>query len=72
MTLPEYLPGLPVYRSTDFLTWEHIGNVATAEPDGCFWSVETAALFTGRVVGRFAELGAVHFADFGYHGTGLT
>ncbi|MGY1602283.1 family 43 glycosylhydrolase [Geodermatophilus sp. SYSU D00815] len=25
----EYLPGLPVYRSTDLVTWEHIGNVAT-------------------------------------------
>ncbi|MES5823089.1 family 43 glycosylhydrolase [Streptomyces sp. RG80] len=25
----EYLPALPVYRSTDFVTWEHIGNVAT-------------------------------------------
>ncbi|MEU9456657.1 family 43 glycosylhydrolase [Streptomyces sp. NPDC048277] len=27
----EYLPGLPVYRSTDFVTWEHIGNVITRE-----------------------------------------
>jgi xylan 1,4-beta-xylosidase len=25
----EYLPGLPVYRSTDFETWTQIGNVAT-------------------------------------------
>jgi xylan 1,4-beta-xylosidase len=25
----EYLPGLPVYRSTDLVEWEHIGNVAT-------------------------------------------
>ena len=25
----EYLPGIPVYRSTDLVTWEHIGNVAT-------------------------------------------
>jgi beta-xylosidase len=25
----EYLPGLPVYRSTDLATWEQIGNVAT-------------------------------------------
>ena len=25
----EYLPGIPVYRSTDLITWEHIGNVAT-------------------------------------------
>ncbi len=25
----EYLPGLPVYRSTDLVSWTHIGNVAT-------------------------------------------
>jgi beta-xylosidase len=25
----EYLPGIPVYRSTDLHTWEQIGNVAT-------------------------------------------
>jgi beta-xylosidase len=25
----EYLPGLPVYRSTDLVGWEQIGNVAT-------------------------------------------
>lgn len=25
----EYLPGLPVYRSTDLVEWEHIGHVAT-------------------------------------------
>jgi beta-xylosidase len=25
----EYLPGLPVYRSEDFVEWEQIGNVAT-------------------------------------------
>lgn len=24
----EYLPALPIYRSTDLRTWEHIGNVA--------------------------------------------
>ena len=27
----EYLPGMPVYRSTDLVTWEQIGNVATRE-----------------------------------------
>ena len=27
----EYLPALPVYRSTDFVAWEHIGNVAPRE-----------------------------------------
>jgi len=25
----EYLPAIPVYRSTDLVTWAHIGNVAT-------------------------------------------
>jgi xylan 1,4-beta-xylosidase len=25
----EYLPGLPVYRSTDLVEWTHVGNVAT-------------------------------------------
>lgn len=23
----EYMPGLPIYRSTDFITWDHIGHV---------------------------------------------
>ena len=25
----EYLPGIPVYRSTDLVRWTHVGNVAT-------------------------------------------
>ena len=25
----EYLPGIPVYRSTDLVEWTHVGNVAT-------------------------------------------
>ena len=25
----EYLPGIPVYRSTDLARWTHIGNVVT-------------------------------------------
>ncbi|MDX3104125.1 glycoside hydrolase family 43 protein [Nonomuraea angiospora] len=43
-----------------------------AEFDGRFWSVETAAPFTGRVVGMFGEHGTVHFSDFRYHGKGLS
>lgn len=27
----EYLPGLPVYHSTDLVSWEHIGDVITRE-----------------------------------------
>ncbi|MFE2483106.1 family 43 glycosylhydrolase [Streptomyces mirabilis] len=38
--------------------------------DGRFWSAETAAPFTGRVTGMFAEEGAVHFTEFRYHGEG--
>ncbi|WP_262402187.1 hypothetical protein [Actinomadura sp. CNU-125] len=41
-----------------------------AELDGRFWSVETAAPFTGRVTGMFAEKGVVRFAEFRYRGTG--
>jgi xylan 1,4-beta-xylosidase len=25
----EYLPGIPIYRSEDFLNWQHVGNVGT-------------------------------------------
>ncbi|MFG6201981.1 family 43 glycosylhydrolase [Nonomuraea sp. JJY05] len=41
-----------------------------AELDGRFWAVETAAPFTGRVAGVFAEEGVVRFAHFRYHGEG--
>ncbi|UGQ11027.1 hypothetical protein LO772_30150 [Yinghuangia sp. ASG 101] len=41
-----------------------------AELDGRHWSVETAAPFTGRVVGMLAEEGTVHFTGFCYHGMG--
>jgi xylan 1,4-beta-xylosidase len=41
-----------------------------SELDGRFWSVETAAPFTGRVTGVFAEEGVVHFAHFRYRGEG--
>ena len=27
----EYLPGIPIYRSTDLITWEQIGNVITRD-----------------------------------------
>jgi xylan 1,4-beta-xylosidase len=43
----EYLPGIPVYRSTDLVTWTHIGNVAT-RPEQV--SVETVP--TGGASGR--------------------
>ncbi|MFJ9707282.1 family 43 glycosylhydrolase [Streptomyces sp. NPDC101234] len=39
----EYLPGLPVYRSTDLVTWEHIGNVAERPEQVVVGSVVTGA-----------------------------
>jgi hypothetical protein len=73
MTLPEYPPGLPVYRSTP--TASRGSTSATSRPPN-----STAVSgrsrrrppFTGRVAGMFAEHGTVHFANVGYHGTGLT
>jgi xylan 1,4-beta-xylosidase len=43
-------------------------TVVVAELDGRFWSSETAASFTGRVVGAFAESGVVRFNDFVHRG----
>jgi xylan 1,4-beta-xylosidase len=37
----EYLPGLPIYRSTDFATWEHIGNVGSRAEQLAVGSVPT-------------------------------
>ncbi|MCZ0997487.1 family 43 glycosylhydrolase [Streptomyces mirabilis] len=39
----EYLPGLPVYRSTDLVDWEHIGNVAERPEQVAVGSVATGA-----------------------------
>ncbi|MET9087999.1 family 43 glycosylhydrolase [Streptomyces sp. NPDC004237] len=39
----EYLPGLPVYRSTDLVEWEHIGNVAERPEQVAVGSVVTGA-----------------------------
>lgn len=37
----EYLPGLPIYHSTDFETWEQIGNVATRADQLGIYNVPT-------------------------------
>jgi xylan 1,4-beta-xylosidase len=37
----EYLPGLPVYRSTDLTDWTHIGNVASRPEQACVTGVPT-------------------------------
>lgn len=43
-------------------------RVELAALDGRFWSAETAASFTGRATGPFAEAGTVRFTDFRYWG----
>ncbi len=40
-----------------------------AELDGRYWTAETCASFTGRVIGLYASAGTVSFADFRYRGT---
>ena len=40
-----------------------------AELDGRYWTAETCASFTGRVIGLYASAGTVRFADFRYRGT---
>jgi xylan 1,4-beta-xylosidase len=40
-----------------------------AELDGRYWTAETCASFTGRVIGLYASAGTVSFADFWYRGT---
>ena len=40
-----------------------------AELDGRYWTAETCASFTGRVIGLYASQGTVRFADFRYRGT---
>jgi len=41
-----------------------------AELDGRYWTAETCASFTGRVIGLYASAGTVSFACFRYRGTG--
>jgi xylan 1,4-beta-xylosidase len=40
-----------------------------AELDGRYWTAETCASFTGRVIGLYAREGTVRFADFRYRGS---
>jgi hypothetical protein len=41
-----------------------------AELDGRYWTAETCASFTGRIIGLYASAGTVSFAGFRYRGTG--
>jgi xylan 1,4-beta-xylosidase len=45
------------------------GDTLLTELDGRYWTAETAASFTGRVVGLYAADGTVTFADFHYQGS---
>jgi len=45
------------------------GGILVAELDGRYWTAETCASFTGRVIGLYASAGTVRFADFRYRGT---
>jgi xylan 1,4-beta-xylosidase len=45
------------------------GGRLLAELDGRYWTAETCASFTGRVIGLYAREGTVRFADFRYHGS---
>jgi hypothetical protein len=40
-----------------------------ADLDGRYWTAETCASFTGRVIGLYAADGTVRFADYRYRGT---
>ena len=33
----EYAPGLPIHRSTDLLTWEHVGNALDRPSSSSCW-----------------------------------
>ena len=44
-------------------------DVLLTELDGRFWSAESCASFTGRVLGLYATEGTVGFADFRYTGS---
>jgi beta-xylosidase len=46
------------------------GGALVTELDGRYWTSETCASFTGRVIGLFASAGTVSFGDFRYRGTG--
>jgi beta-xylosidase len=44
-------------------------GILLTELDGRYWTAETTASFTGRVLGLYAEEGIVTFADFRYRGS---
>jgi beta-xylosidase len=58
----------PVAMGGDRIRLLAAGTLIT-ELDGRYWTAETTASFTGRVVGLYAEEGTVTFADFRYRGS---
>jgi xylan 1,4-beta-xylosidase len=47
----------------------YAGEMLLTELDGRFWTAETCASFTGRVVGLYAAEGTVAFSDYRYSGS---
>jgi xylan 1,4-beta-xylosidase len=47
----------------------YAGDTLLTELDGRYWTAESCASFTGRVVGLYASMGTVTFADFRYAGS---
>ena len=45
------------------------GGTLVTELDGRYWTSETCASFTGRMIGLYASEGTVRFAGFRYRGT---
>ena len=45
------------------------GGTLLAELDGRYWSAETCASFTGRVIGMYASEGTVRFSGYRYQGS---
>ena len=45
------------------------GGTLLAELDGRYWSAETCASFTGRVIGMYAREGTVRFPGYRYQGS---
>jgi hypothetical protein len=44
------------------------GSTLVTELDGRYWTAETSASFTGRMIGLYASAGTVRFGDFRYRG----
>ena len=45
------------------------GGTLVAELDGRYWTAETCASFTGRVIGLYASQGTVRFGGWRYRGS---